>query len=73
MADGTTVKADEGYIRESILRPEAKVVAGYQPSMPTFQGLVTEEQVLDLVEYVKSLGPNPGAGQAEGLAAPGSR
>lgn len=73
LADGTTVRADEGYIRESILRPEAKVVFGYQPSMPTFQGLVTEENVLDLVEYVKSLGPNPGAGQAEGLAAPGTR
>jgi cytochrome c oxidase subunit 2 len=73
LADGSTVKADEGYIRESILRPEAKIVAGYQPSMPTFQGLVTEEGVLQLIEYVKSLGPNPGAGQAEGLAAPGSR
>ena len=73
LADGTTVKADEGYIRESILRPEAKIVAGYQPSMPTFQGLVTEENVLDLVEYIKSLGPTPGAGQAEGIAAPGSR
>jgi cytochrome c oxidase subunit 2 len=73
LADGSTVKADEGYIRESILRPEAKIVAGYQPSMPTFQGLVTEEGVLQLIEYVKSLGPNPGAGQAEGLAASGSR
>jgi cytochrome c oxidase subunit 2 len=73
LADGTTVKADEGYIRESILRPEAKIVASYQPSMPTFQGLVTEENVLDLVEYIKSLGPTPGAGQAEGIAAPGSR
>jgi cytochrome c oxidase subunit 2 len=73
LASGATVKADEDYIRESILRPEAKIVAGYQPSMPTFQGLVTEEGVLQLIEYVKSLGPNPGAGQAEGLAAPGSR
>jgi cytochrome c oxidase subunit 2 len=72
LADGSTVKADEGYIRESILRPAAKIVAGYQPSMPTFQGLVTEEGVLELVEYIKSLGPNPGAGQAEGLAAPGA-
>ena len=68
LADGTTVKADEGYIRESILRPEAKIVFGYQPSMPTFQGLVTEEGVLQLIEYVKSLGPTLGAGQAEGLA-----
>jgi cytochrome c oxidase subunit 2 len=73
LADGSTVKADEDYLRESILRPAAKVVAGYQPVMPTFQGLVTEESVLQLVEYIKSLGPGPGAGQAEGLAAPGSR
>jgi cytochrome c oxidase subunit 2 len=73
LADGTTVKADEGYLRESILRPAAKVVAGYEPVMPTFQGLVTEEGVWQLIEYIKSLGPNPGAGQAEGLAAPGSR
>jgi len=40
------VAADEGYIRESILQPKAKIVAGYQPIMPTFQGLVTEEQIL---------------------------
>ena len=63
LADGRTVKADEAYIRESILNPTAKVVAGYQPVMPTFQGLVTEEGVLQLVEYVKSLGQKP-AGMA---------
>ena len=57
LAGGGTVKADEAYIRESILQPSAKVVAGYQPVMPTFQGLVTEEGVLQLVEYIKSLGP----------------
>jgi cytochrome c oxidase subunit II len=61
LANGTTVKADEAYIRESILQPDAKVVAGYQPLMPTFQGQVTEEGVLQLVEYIKSLGPKPGA------------
>ena len=59
LADGGTVKVDEAYIRESILQPSAKVVAGYQPIMPTFQGLVTEEGVLQLVEYIKSLGPKP--------------
>ena len=46
---------DEAYVRESILNPSAKVTAGFQPIMPTFQGLVTEEQLLALVEYVKSL------------------
>jgi cytochrome c oxidase subunit 2 len=60
LADGRTVKADEAYIRESILRPDAKVVAGFQPLMPTFQGLVTEEGVLQLMEYIKSLGKQPG-------------
>ncbi len=61
LSGGGTVKADEGYIRESILQPAAKVVAGYQPLMPTFQGLVTEEGVLQLVEYVKSLQAKPAA------------
>ena len=46
LANGETVIADEAYIRESILNPTAKVVAGYQPIMPTFQGQVSEEQVL---------------------------
>jgi len=56
LSDGHNITADEAYIRESILRPDAKIVAGYQPLMPTFQGLVTEEGVLQLVEYIKSLG-----------------
>lgn len=56
LADGSTVTADEAYIRESILNPSAKIVAGYMPIMPTFQGLVTEEGLLSLVEYIKSLG-----------------
>ena len=54
LTDGTHVKVDEDYIRESILNPSAKIVAGYQPIMPTFQGLVTEENVLQLIEYIKS-------------------
>jgi len=65
LTGGGTVKADEAYIRESILQPQAKVVFGYEPVMPTFQGLVTEEQVLQLVEYVKSIGPKPGTGPAD--------
>jgi cytochrome c oxidase subunit 2 len=56
---GGTVMADEAYIRESILNPAAKIVAGYQPIMPTFQGLVSEEQLLELIEYVKSLTTQP--------------
>jgi len=52
---GRTVTADENYIRESILDPGAKIVNGYKPVMPTFQGLVSEEQLNALVAYVKSL------------------
>ncbi len=60
LSNGATVKADDSYIRESILQPDAQIVAGYQPIMPTFQGLVTEEGVVQLIEYVKSLGkPGP--------------
>jgi cytochrome c oxidase subunit II len=64
LADGRTVNADEAYIRESILQPTAKIAAGYQPIMPTFQGLVTEEGVLQLIEYIKSIGPKPATGAA---------
>ena len=53
---GQTVVMDEAYIRESILNPTAKVVAGYQPNMPTFQGQVTEDAILQLIAYIKSLG-----------------
>ena len=52
---GGSVVADEGYVRESILRPQAKVVAGYQPIMPTFQGQLSEEELLQLIDYVKTL------------------
>ncbi len=61
------VTADEAYIRESILDPGAKIVAGYQNIMPSFQGLVTEEELLQLIEYIKSLGKRP-----QTLAAPGA-
>jgi cytochrome c oxidase subunit 2 len=63
LQSGATIVADEAYVRESILNPSTKITAGYQPIMPTFQGLVTEEQVLQIIEYIKSLkagGGNPG-------------
>lgn len=56
---GQSATFDDAYIRESILHPQAKIVAGFQPIMPTFQGLVTEEQLLQLMAYVKSLGESP--------------
>jgi hypothetical protein len=57
LRSGLAVTADEAYVRESILNPRAKVVAGYQPIMPTFQGQLSEEQVIELLVYVRSLGP----------------
>jgi cytochrome c oxidase subunit 2 len=63
LEDGRSVVADEDYIRESILAPSAKVVAGFKPIMPVFQGLVGEEQLNALVAYVKSLGPAAPAGR----------
>ena len=59
--DGTVVTADESYLRESILQPAAKITAGFQPVMPAFQGLVSEEQLLALIEYVKSLSTQQGS------------
>jgi cytochrome c oxidase subunit II len=55
LQSGEVVIVDEAYLRESILAPSAKVTAGFQPIMPTFQGLVSEEGLLQLIEYVKSL------------------
>jgi cytochrome c oxidase subunit 2 len=60
LASGEMVNVDESYVRESILTPQAKLVAGYQPLMPTFQGLVDEEGMLALIEYVKTLQASPG-------------
>ncbi len=52
---GKTVTADENYIRESILNPRAKIVAGYQPIMPTFKGLISEDSMLQIIAYIESL------------------
>ncbi|MDR3411029.1 MAG: cytochrome c oxidase subunit II [Formivibrio sp.] len=68
LADGSTVIGDEAYIRESILQPKAKIVAGYQPVMPTFQGLVTEEQIQNLTAYIKSLQTQPVPAKGSGIA-----
>jgi cytochrome c oxidase subunit 2 len=68
---GGTATADDGYLRESILSPQAKIVAGFEAIMPPYEGLLSEEQVLALVAYIKSLTPRatppgPGAPAAEG-------
>jgi cytochrome c oxidase subunit 2 len=82
---GGTVIADDTYIRESILQPRAKIVWGFRPIMPTFQGQISEDQVIALIAYIKAIG-TPGAseqpasagtspkeyGAQPGIAGPGS-
>ena len=72
LEDGRTVIADENYVRESILNPTAKIVSGFKPVMPTFQGIVSDEQLNALVAYVKSLNqpPTGTAGLQQPAAAP---
>jgi len=55
LSTGESVTADEAYIRESILNPQAKLVVGYPPIMPTMKGVLSEEQVAQLMAYIKSL------------------
>lgn len=69
---GSTVVADDNYIRESIVNPQAAIVDGYQPIMPPFKGLVTEEQVLQLVAYIKSMPAPEATAPAHEGAAPGA-
>jgi cytochrome c oxidase subunit 2 len=52
---GRSVTADDAYLRSSIITPREQIVAGYQPLMPTYQGQVSEEQLLQLIAYIKSL------------------
>jgi cytochrome c oxidase subunit 2 len=55
LTDNRVVVADDNYIRESILNPNAKVVAGFQPIMPTFQGVISEEGLIQITEYIKHM------------------
>jgi cytochrome c oxidase subunit 2 len=55
LQDGNYVKADEEYIRDSVLNPSNKIVAGFQNIMPTFQGQINEDEMIALVEYIKSV------------------
>ena len=55
LADGSSVLVDENYLRESIYEPQAKMVAGYPPTMPSFKGILSEDEVTALIEYIKTL------------------
>ncbi len=73
LEDGRSVSADENYVRESILNPAAKVVSGFKPIMPVFQGQVSEEQLNALIAYVKSLSEAPaGPAGTPSLSSPGA-
>jgi cytochrome c oxidase subunit 2 len=85
LADGRIVRADEAYLRESIVDPGAKIVAGFPNVMPSFRGQVSETEILELIAYIRSLGTpalagpgegigaGQGMGAAAGVAAPGER
>jgi cytochrome c oxidase subunit II len=65
LADGAETVVDESYVRRAILDPAGQLVAGYQPIMPTYKGLVTEEGLLQLIAYIKSLSAEAGKGASD--------
>jgi len=69
LASGGSVIADEAYLRESIINPQAKLVAGFGPIMPTFQGQVSEDQLVQLLAFIKSLQVSSGSGTLPATAA----
>lgn len=56
LSDGRQVRADDGYIRDSILQPKRDIVAGYEPIMPSFAGLLDDGEIQSLTAYIRSLG-----------------
>lgn len=55
LTTGASVNVDEDFISESILNPQAKIAAGFNPVMPSFQGIIKEKELKGLIEYIKSL------------------
>ena len=81
LSTGDKILADEDYVRESILIPQAKLVEGYPKIMPSYKGMVTENQISSLIAYLKSIGGSengkqdagdevPNAGSADASPAP---
>ncbi|MGB8475880.1 MAG: cytochrome c oxidase subunit II [Candidatus Acidiferrum sp.] len=73
LADGSTVTAGDAYIRESLLLPNAKIVAGFVPVMPSYQGELTEDQILSLIAYIKSLQSQPPPAKGAGVISVGKK
>jgi len=63
LSDGQTVRFDERYVRESLLEPNKRLSAGFQPLMPSYQGQVREDEILSLIAYLKSLQSADGSGE----------
>lgn len=63
LSDGSNIVADETYIRDSIMEPHKAIVAGYEPIMPSFKGQLDEEEIMAIIEYIRSLNPNELAGE----------
>lgn len=70
LEDGTFVTADDEYLRDSILKPSSQIVAGYQPIMPSYAGQLSEQDVIALVAYIKSLSPTPPAAAVQSQPIP---
>src|SRR6202045_3901692 len=58
LTNGSQVLVNDAYLRDSILNPSQHITAGYAPIMPTYQGQISEEGLIDLVEYIKNLDSN---------------
>ena len=58
LTNGTEPPVNDAYLREAILNPSAEIVAGFAPIMPTYQGQITEDGLIDLVEYIKGMKTN---------------
>jgi cytochrome c oxidase subunit 2 len=72
LVTGEVVTADESYVREAIVNPSATVVEGFQPVMPTYQGLIGEEGLMQLIAYIQSLGEAGSRLGVDPAAAPGA-
>jgi cytochrome c oxidase subunit 2 len=60
LADGTIEIADERFIRDAILKPRAKIAAGYEPLMPSYQGKMSEDELIRITAYIKSMADGAG-------------
>jgi cytochrome c oxidase subunit 2 len=69
LADGRIVTADDAYIRESVINPGAKIVAGFPNLMPSFNGVLKEQELMELIAYIRSLGTPATAGTGAGIGA----